>query len=391
MSAQLIARSPDLAQLRDEGYSLAVQEGCVFVSGIPYVTAAGVVAYGILVSTLTVSGATTMRPDSHVVSFIGEVPCDNHGARLNSIINTERHQPAPGIDADFQFSSKPHAGYENYYDKLTAYIRILTGYAQAVDPSASPTRGAAAFAPTASPFAYEDTATSRAGIASATAKLAGHKIAILGLGGTGSYVLDLVTKTPVAEIHLFDRDVFANHNAFRAPGAARLEELEETPLKVDYFAARYSAMHRHIHAHAVFVDADNVHDLGSMDFVFVCIDDGPSRRLITESLSVAGVAFVDVGIGVELVPELKAITGLVRTTSATARHNAHLARRLPFAGAQPEDDYRSNVQVADLNMLNAALAVGRWKRICGFYVDQEKEHHSVYAVSGNHLLNEEAA
>ncbi len=36
-------------------------------------TAAGVVAYGILVSTLTVSGATTMRPDSHVVSFIGEV------------------------------------------------------------------------------------------------------------------------------------------------------------------------------------------------------------------------------------------------------------------------------------------------------------------------------
>ncbi len=35
-------------------------------------------------------------------------------------------------------------------------------------------------------------------------------------------------------------------------------------------------MHRHIHAHAVLVDAGNVHDLSSMDFVFVCIDDGPS-------------------------------------------------------------------------------------------------------------------
>jgi tRNA A37 threonylcarbamoyladenosine dehydratase len=47
------------------------------------------------------------------------------------------------------------------------------------------------------------------------------------MGGTGSYILDLVAKTAVMEIHLFDGDDFNQHNAFRAPGAASLEDLEK--------------------------------------------------------------------------------------------------------------------------------------------------------------------
>ena len=53
----------------------------------------------------------------------------------------------------------------------------------------------------------------------------------MGLGGTGSYVLDLVAKTPVWEIHLFDGDAFLQHNAFRSPGAPSLDELEAQPPK----------------------------------------------------------------------------------------------------------------------------------------------------------------
>jgi tRNA A37 threonylcarbamoyladenosine dehydratase len=37
-----------------------------------------------------------------------------------------------------------------------------------------------------------------------TAKLEGKKIAIVGVGCTGSYILDLVAKTPVSEIHMYD-------------------------------------------------------------------------------------------------------------------------------------------------------------------------------------------
>ena len=72
-------------------------------------------------------------------------------------------------------------------------------------------------------------------------KLEGPKIAIVGVGATGSYVLDLVAKTPVAEIHLFDRDMFLNHNAFRSPGAPSLEDLSKKQQKVNYLAAIYAA------------------------------------------------------------------------------------------------------------------------------------------------------
>ena len=57
----------------------------------------------------------------------------------------------------------------------------------------------------------------RAGISDLNAMLRGQKIAIVGLGGTGSYILDLIAKTEVSEIHLIDADEFVNHNAFRAP------------------------------------------------------------------------------------------------------------------------------------------------------------------------------
>ena len=40
-------------------------------------------------------------------------------------------------------------------------------------------------------------------------------------------------------------------------------------------------------------------------------------------------------------------------------------------------------------MLNAALAVVKFKKLCGFYADLEKEHYSLFNVDGNHLLNED--
>ncbi len=55
-----------------------------------------------------------------------------------------------------------------------------------------------------------------------------------------------------------------------------------------------------------------------------------------------------------------------------------------------EDPYVTNMQVADMNMLNAALAVGRWKRLSGFYADAGREQRSIYAVDGNSLMNVDA-
>jgi len=62
------------------------------------------------------------------------------------------------------------------------------------------------------------------------------------------------------------------------------------------------------------------------------------------------------------------------------------------AAVEPdEDDYSSNIQVAELNALNAVLAVIRWKRHLGFYATHEEANLTVYKLYLNELRNGEVA
>jgi hypothetical protein len=45
--------------------------------------------------------------------------------------------------------------------------------------------------------------------------------------------------------------------------------------------------------------------------------------------------------------------------------------------------------VADLNALNAALAVIKWKKLFGFYQDMKSEHHSQFHTATNGFINED--
>ena len=51
---------------------------------------------------------------------------------------------------------------------------------------------------------FQDTLTSRAEITDLSAKFKDDVVAVIGLGGTGAYVLDFLVKTPVKEIRAFD-------------------------------------------------------------------------------------------------------------------------------------------------------------------------------------------
>ena len=63
-------------------------------------------------------------------------------------------------------------------------------------------------------------------------------------------------------------------------------------------------------------------------------------------------------------------------------------RRVSFSDGD-DDEYKTNIQIADLNMLNATLAVIRWKKHYGFYQDLEREHHTTYTTNVNMLLGED--
>ncbi|MBJ7330651.1 MAG: ThiF family adenylyltransferase [Solirubrobacteraceae bacterium] len=391
MSRRPISLSPDLKRLDDEGYEIEIREGYLLLHSVPYVDGQARVLRGTLASSLTLAGDVAQRPEDHTVHFTGGAPHDEAGTPIN-IIASAGQPLTNGLVSQHRLSHKPPAGYRDYYEKMTTYVNILSGPAQALEPAATAVTHGVVVADEDSVFEYTETASSRAGVSVATARLRDRKVAIVGLGGTGAYILDLVAKTPVAEIHLYDGDVLLQHNAFRTPGAASVEDLRRKFSKVEYHHGRYSPMRRQIIAHATYVDCSNVDALAAMDFVFIAVDDGAARRLIVESLEAAGVPFVDVGMGIYSAHDV--LGGQVRVTTSTPEQREHIweSDRIPFASADdPANAYRDNIQIADLNMLNAALAVIKWKKLCGFYVDLEGEHHSIYDIDGNFVHNEDIA
>jgi hypothetical protein len=347
------------------------------------------VARAALVSELTLSGDRTGKPRTHVMMFTGEHhPCHASGKRIEAIVHGPINTP---IDDDLvarhSFSNKPAGGYSDYFEKVDTYATILAGPAASLDARATAKTFRPGKAPEDSPFNYPDTASSRAGITAVTRKLEGHRLAIVGLGGTGAYVLDLVAKTPVGEIHIFDFDYFFTHNAFRTPGAPSLEALREGLTKVEYLHARYSNMHRRIIPHEVALSESNVSELEGFDFVFMCIDDGATKAPVVAFLEKQAIAFVDVGIGVQLQDGM--LGGVVRVTTSTPVKRGHLRKRVSMVPPPADDAYGTNIQIAELNALNACMAVIRWKKLLGFYRDLEGEHSATYTIDGNLLLSED--
>tara|TARA_Y100000815_G_scaffold210811_1_gene195258 strand:- start:841 stop:1968 length:1128 start_codon:yes stop_codon:yes gene_type:complete len=370
---------------------MEVRSGFLVMKDVPYVDSQKRVRRGMLVSKLDLAGDVTTTPSTHVMDFAGDYPCDSDGGRLDKIRNgSNRKTLLPGLEVDHTFSSKPMCGkYKDFHEKMTTYATILSSPAQYLEPEVSAkTFPVVEVSEDESVFKYQDTASSRAEICLLTERLAQNKIGIIGLGGTGSYVLDLVAKTPVKEIHLFDGDDFSQHNAFRAPGAPSPEQLRAKPSKVEYFESRYSPMRRGIVAHNIFLNSSNVKQLQDMDFVFLCLDSGDSKREILDGLEDLKIPFIDVGMGIEVGDT--GLFGILRVTSSNVENLELIKRenRIPLSEGVLDQAYSTNIQIAELNSLTAALAVIKWKKTRRFYADFENEYHSTYTVDGNVLTNE---
>ena len=61
----------------------------------------------------------TARPNTHVVYFVGQHPCNKDGTEISKI----KHQSCDkkhyeGLVSNHSFSSKPSEGYKDFYDKM---------------------------------------------------------------------------------------------------------------------------------------------------------------------------------------------------------------------------------------------------------------------------------
>lgn len=385
--SRLVRNSPDLARLVQDGFAVRIVNGFLVIGDIPYVDDASQVRRGSFLCPLDLAGTTTAPPATHVMCFVGGIPRNHNGEPIEDLVNdgVEKWSATPDLTATCGFPQKPRDGYKDFYEKVTYYTAMVISEAQAVDPDATPY----GFMPTQTDeddgvFVYVDTFSGRAGIAELNDLLVVEKVVIVGLGGTGAHILDGMVKTPALTIHLYDADFFRGHNAFRAPGAASVEDLEASLTKVEYYTRMYSVMRRGIIPHPVNVTTDNVGELLGASFVFLALDSGPDKKVIVQTLIESGIPFIDTGVG--LSKDKNGIAGQLRITTSTPGQSDHIARGgliSYFEGADAE--YDTNLQVDEINAITANLAILRYKKWLHFYADIEDERHTVFVVNSGDL------
>lgn len=377
MSAAQIAPSPLLQPLLDEGYSIELRDNYLLVHDVPFVGADCTVKRGTLACTFVVVNGVAEFPDQHQMYWSEEFPCYANGQRILPMQSSEPNAEVfLGFMARFYFSSKDNGQmFPDHCSKVRHYVRLISSQARVIDPEATATtRRAAVVQEDDSVFRYPDSASARGEYTTTSARLKLGRVAIVGLGGTGSYILDQAAKTPVRQIHLFDGDFLQSHNSFRSPGAASLAQLEKKPMKVDHFFSQYDPLHSGLVPHPYYLTSDNIHELDGFDFVFVAVDKGTVRALVCGHLLAVGIPFVDVGMQVYIEADSQKLDGMCRTTLCTPAHYQHFGAYVDTSQTENDGIYDKNIQVSDLNALNACLAVLKWKQHFGFYVDHFAHH-----------------
>ena len=224
---------------------------------------------------------------------------DQHGQPIGNVVYTDSESTCY-LSIKLGSPTNPK-DYDDAFHCLGHYLKTIVGAVRAAQA------GQSTFVQADNPFTFSSAFESRAGLQAMQNRVRGQSIAILGLGGTGSYILDLMAKTPVSKIHIFDGDKMEEWNTFRspsAPSAAQLAAVQgRTVFKVDYYKTRYDAFRRGIVAHRYNADPKNIRALVDrrVSFAFVAIDprDNSRQDEVFQALEDVGIPFIDVGMSVD--------------------------------------------------------------------------------------------
>jgi len=316
MFQKLASHNDDIKRLVEKGYSISFDRGYLIVRDIPYLDESGSLKWGAFVSKITLIDGEKAIQEDHQVFFAGGVPHNLDGKPIPNLGGGPTSLQLSPLSEDVivqrSFSNKPRLTgvFVDFYEKIESYTGIISGPAMhkyGVDPYKYRT---VMDDDQETVFNYYDTLTSRAEIGEFSSRLKEDIVAVIGLGGTGAYILDFISRTPVKEIRAFDKDSYFVHNAFRSPG--RLEKSELGLEKADVYRSRYEGFRKNMHFICKKIDRASGDDLANISFAFVCVDKGESRAGIMELLSERHIPYIDVGMGFR--KRRNGISGMIRTT-----------------------------------------------------------------------------
>lgn len=364
-----LARANPFVQDLDElGYDADFVGGHFALYGLPYLDQEGALQHGDLFTPVNLGADGVIEPGgTHQCWWVGSRPYGRDGVELGVGYADNPRLIVEGLTANVSFSLKlrdgdaPPRDYASFEEKIRTYLDVIVEPAKAAYPGASPLRGIERRAKEqGSPLRWPDTMSANYGINDVGDRLRGKKVAIIGLGGTGSCILDFIVRTHLENITLFDGDKIHVHTLFRIPGVLGKSAIGRP--KVEALAQHYDAWHAGITPVAERITAENVERLRGFDFVFIAVDDGPSRRFIVDWLSTAGIAYVDCGMGLNR-SFGNALNGVVRITGVDRAAYDRAVDTPYLPTVNPVDaEYRKQAQIIELNALNASLAVIRFKQ-----------------------------
>lgn len=363
---ELANRNPFIRDLDELGYHIDFVGGYLVIYGLPYLDRNRTLKHGDWVSPVDLSASGVIDPPTnHQAWWNGEQPHNQAGEPLRMGFAANRIEVSSGYVAGYAFSLKLHdengqnRAYGSFEEKVQTYLAKITAPAMAIYPEATPLAGIRVKAEAqGSPLRFPDTSSARYHLNDVSSLLRGKKVAIIGLGGTGGYILDFIARTHLERIALFDDDKVHVHTIFRIPGFI---PGAIGKAKVEAFAQHYDQWTSAIEPVNERITEANIERLHGFDFVFVSVDDGPARRFIVDWLSSRGIPFLDCGMGLN-----RSVIGLNGTVRITGVDRAAYERNVNTAylptGDTKEDEYRRQAQIAELNALNAAFAVIRFKQ-----------------------------
>ena len=219
MFQKLVSHNEDIRHLVEKGYAISFDSNYMVIRDIPYLDSDRQLQTGAIVTKLEFVDQKRVTQHNHQVSFAGGPPCDIDGVAIPNLGDTPHNlalsENCNDIVVQRIFSNKPknNGKFADFREKIESYVSIISGPAMELYDVNPYTFRTVEKVDSDSVFNFHDTLTSRAEITDLSTKLENDVIAVIGLGGTGAYLLDFLVKTPVREIRAFDLDPFHVHNA----------------------------------------------------------------------------------------------------------------------------------------------------------------------------------
>ena len=206
----------------------------------------------------------------------------------------------------------------------------------------------------------------------------GEKIAVVGLGGVGAWIADLLAKADVAEVHGWDADVIEEKNIIRMPGAVNPCWIGKP--KARWFEETYRQIHCQVCGHAENVTDQNAKEIcTNTTFGFVAVDNDEGREIACNAMAEVGIPFIDVGIALDR--RDGQVTASIRLTTVWP-HDDAWRKAIPKVGKAGQDVY-GKLELPDLAASAAGWAVQSWRKMRGQMAQDKASECMMYRAETN--------